>query len=126
MVNHRSSLLLLCTLCIVVLGLSGCYYDNEAELYPNSYCDTTNITYSGSIAAIMSGNCATPGCHVTGGSGTGDFTNYSGVKSQVDNGRLLPSVRRESTSIPMPPTGSLRDCDIKKLEIWVQQGAPNN
>ncbi|MBK6831633.1 MAG: hypothetical protein IPG92_13245 [Flavobacteriales bacterium] len=114
---------------IAVLLLSaspGCYYDNEEELYPNTFCDTVNTSYSAAISAIIESNCATPGCHVAGGTGTGNFTVFSELSEQVSNGRLLPSIRREASSIPMPPGGTLRACEIRQLELWVAAGAQNN
>jgi len=43
---------------IMVLGFTGCYYDNEEELYPQApECDTLNVTYSATIALIMETNC---------------------------------------------------------------------
>ena len=80
----------------------------------------------GDISAIIESNCATPGCHVAGGTGTGNFTVFSELSEQVSNGRLLPSIRREASSIPMPPGGTLRACEIRQLELWVAAGAQNN
>ncbi len=122
--RKTASLFLLAVVCL--LASPGCYYDNEEELYPNSFCDTVNVTYSGAVSTIINTNCAVPGCHVAGGTGTGNFTIYNDLKAQVDNGRLLPSVRWESGAIPMPTSGKLRDCDVRQLEIWVAAGAPNN
>ncbi len=110
----------------LVLFAPGCYYDNEEELYPNSFCDTVNVGYSSSISTIIETKCAIPGCHVAGGLGTGNFNEFDQLLGQVNNGRLLPSIRRESTSIPMPPSGGLRDCEIRRIELWVADGAQNN
>lgn len=110
----------------LALFASGCYYDNEEVLYPNSFCDTVNVEYSASISTIIETKCAIPGCHVAGGSGTGNFTEFNQLMVQVNNGRLLPSIRREATAIPMPPSGGLRDCEIRQIELWVDAGAQNN
>ena len=90
------------------------------------FCDSTSVGYSSSILPIIESNCAIPGCHVPGGTGTGNFTTYAGLNSQVTNGRLLPSIEQASNAAPMPPNGKLSDCDIAKITIWVQQGAPQN
>jgi len=38
---------------IMSFAMSGCYYDKENELYPYTACgDTTNVTYSQSIAHV--------------------------------------------------------------------------
>lgn len=112
---------------IMLVFAGGCYYDSEEVLYPNSFCDTVNVTYSGTIAPIVESRCATPGCHVPGGDGTGDFTTYAGLMGQIENnGPLLPSIRQEPDAIPMPVDGSLRSCEISQFEIWIAAGAPNN
>lgn len=113
-------------LCLTLVALPGCYYDTEEELYPNSFCDTTNLTYSAKINSVIQSNCATPGCHVAGGTGTGDYTNYTEVRAAVDNGTFLQSIRRDANGIPMPPSGSLRSCELQQLEQWVAAGAQNN
>lgn len=120
---HKFLLLLFA---IGLLLLNGCYYDNEEELYPNSFCDTANVTYAASILPIIQANCATPGCHVAGGSGNGNFTVFADVAAKVADGRFLSTVRRESGAIAMPPDGPLRPCDLQKIEIWIANGAPNN
>lgn len=121
-----------CLLFIAAAALllsNGCYYDNEEELYPNSFCDTVNVTYSGAIEPIIIAKCATPGCHVAGGSGSGDFTTYAGVIAKIqNNGPFLASVRSSPDAIPMPPSGStqLRSCEVRKIELWIAAGALND
>jgi hypothetical protein len=89
-------------------------------------CDTSNITYSGTIAPIIQTNCL--GCHSSVGGGGGIFLNsYSSVKGQVDNGRLWGAINWQPGFYQMPNSGAkLSDCDISKIRIWIQQGAPNN
>lgn len=110
---------------ILVLG-NGCYYDNEEELYPNSFCDTVNVNYSGAVSEIIASRCATPGCHVAGGDGAGDFTIFSEITEKVNNGRFLRSIRRESNGAPMPPGGPLPACELRQLELWIEAGAQQN
>src|SRR5690606_3485566 len=83
----------------ILLGgifLSGCYYDNEEELYPfsNLNCDTLSvITYSNTIQAIANTNCAISGCH-TGVNPTGGIKleTYQQMKSIADNSKLSSRV----------------------------------
>lgn len=127
MPRMRPGLLFLGACAAVLLACSsGCYYDVESELYPDNFCDTSVTTYADVVMPIVQANCATPGCHVPGGTGSGDFTTYAGLRSQVVSGRLLPSVRQEAGAIAMPPTGRLSDCDIDKIVRWVENGAQNN
>lgn len=122
----RNTSALLVMSALVLMAAPGCYYDNEEELFPNTFCDTVNTTYSGTISKIIEGSCAIPGCHVGGTSATGNFTVFAELKAQVDNGRLLPSIRREPDAIPMPASGALRPCEIRQLELWVAAGAQND
>jgi hypothetical protein len=119
-----------CTVAIFLVAVpfafTGCAYDSEEVLYPSNFCDTTSVGYAADILPIVQANCALSGCHVAGGSGTGNFTTYAALKAQVDNGRLLPSINQESNATAMPPDGRLSDCEINKFTLWVQQGAPQN
>ena len=49
------------------------------------------------------------------------------VNTLATEGRLLGAVQHQVGYTPMPPAGGmLPQCDIDKIAIWVQQGAPNN
>jgi hypothetical protein len=109
------------------LAAAGCYYDNEEELYQFYYdsnpCDTSAITFSGTVFPIIQGNCTTTGCHVAGGTGPGLMENYAQVKALVDNGKFEDRVlvRRD-----MPPSAPLTPCQIQHLTLWIDAGAPDN
>lgn len=89
-------------------------------------CDTSNVTYSETIVAILQTNCL--GCHSTTSTGGGILLNsYAGVKEQVNNGKLLGSITWQSGYQQMPQNAAqLSACDITKFEIWIDSGAPNN
>ncbi|MEQ8625312.1 MAG: hypothetical protein RJQ00_00225 [Vicingaceae bacterium] len=104
--------------------LTSCYYDNEEELYPNApECDTTVVTFSVDVQPIISASCAISGCHVAGGTGSGNFQTYSGIKSKVDVGSFMNRVIVQQN---MPPNGDLSSCELEQLKIWIDEGAPNN
>lgn len=104
--------------------LAGCYYDKEDELYPGTaVCETTNVTWAETVQPLIQARCATSGCHVSGGLGPGDFTQYVNVKAKVDDGRFQSEVIQAGS---MPPSGRLADCDIQELQAWIDAGAPNN
>jgi len=103
--------------------MTGCYYDKEEELYPFASCDTSAVTWSGTISPMLLTNCAISGCHVAGGTGPGDLTAYTNVKTAVDNGRLRQEVVVRRT---MPPSGSMSPCDREKIDTWIKNGAPEN
>lgn len=109
---------------ILALGLGGCYYDVEEELYPDRFCDLANVTFSGTVQPLIQGNCAVPGCHVAGAQ-TPDLSSYAGIKAAADAGALVSRAVQGDPS-PMPPTGLLPDCDRRRIEAWVNAGAPNN
>lgn len=107
----------------LLVGTQSCYYDNEEELYPESFnCDTTGITYDEKIGAIVAQNCATSGCH-NGNSGAIELVNYSAVKAIVDNGKLEERVLVQKN---MPPSQNLTTCEYQQLELWIFNGAPEN
>jgi hypothetical protein len=117
----------------LIIGLlilvSSCTYYSEEELYPDQVCDTSEITYSVDIQPIFEGNCylchstSTPGGYY-GNLNLEDFTNIQRV---VENGKLLRNIKHEPDGIPMPKGGGkLSDCNIAKIENWINQGIPNN
>lgn len=106
-----------------------CFYDNEEYLYPeiNNTCDTTNVTYSGTISVMMGNYCLS--CHSN--STAASFGNnirledYADVKAQSQ--AVLGSIQHNSGFSPMPKNGAqLNDCLIKQFEVWVNDGTPDN
>ncbi len=91
-------------------------------------CDTTNVTFSGSVMPIISLKCQ--GCHSGANpGGSVSLTNYTQVKATVTSGTLIGSITHAAGFKPMPePVGSFKlpDCDIRKMQIWIGQGALNN
>lgn len=122
MIKKINSLLFIGAIFFMVF-INSCYYDNEEELYPNFVCDTSAATFMAVIDPIIKSNCALSGCHVPGGSGNGDYTNYAGIKAAVDNGKIQ---ERAINLRNMPPSGPLSNCDILKLQTWINNGALNN
>jgi hypothetical protein len=104
----------------------SCYYDSEEDLYPNVTCDTTNVKYSVEIKAIINNNCI--GCHsAAANQGDIQLENHADVLKYANNGRLLGSIKHAATYVAMP-TGApkLSDCNISKVEAWINAGSPNN
>jgi hypothetical protein len=111
--------------CTIVV--SSCYNDKEAYLYPfGSTCDSTNVTYSQTIAAIMTSNCNT--CHNTAQAQGGVITDtYAGVSTVALNGKLWAGVDWSAGFSPMPKGGAkLSACDLAKIKHWINLGSPNN
>lgn len=111
----------------LMILLHSCYYDNVEELYPNApACDTTNVTYSNDVWPVINGNCTS--CH-SGSAPQGNVSleNYDDIVVAANNGSLLGVIMHEDGWSPMPKGGlKLPDCDITKIEIWVDDGTPDN
>jgi mono/diheme cytochrome c family protein len=112
---------------MISLAFTSCYYDNEEELYPNPVaCDTTNVTYSGTVAPILSENCNS--CHGSTSPSAGIITdNYTDLQTIVQNGKFVGAINHLNGFSPMPKGGNkLSDCNLAKIEKWIDSGAPNN
>jgi hypothetical protein len=106
----------------IVIGLSGCYYDKEEELYPGSCNTPGTVTYSEHIQPLIAAKCAVGGCHVQGGGGPGLMAEYGALKQFVDNGKFANRVLTEKN---MPP-GGLPVCELELVKRWVDDGAKND
>lgn len=113
---------------IAMLLIMGCYKDKRELLYPGNNCDTSSVTFVGTIQPILTQNCAGTGCHQGAASAAGiDLSNYSGTKIIADNGKLIGVINHSPGFSPMPKNMSkLRECDINKISTWVNKGALNN
>jgi len=110
----------------IAMALSSCYNDNKEEVYENNTdntCDTSSVSYANDITPIFEQSC-TSGCH----SGTNpaanlDLTDFNEAKNSANE-----IVNRINDIGALMPQGgpSLPDCEILKIETWVQDGAPNN
>lgn len=112
---------------IVPLVMNACYYDSIQELYPNpTACDTTNVTYSSDVWPVINANCVS--CHSgPGASGNIRLANYDEIVIQANNGNLMGAINHESGYSPMPKGGfKLPECDITKIQIWIDDGTPDN
>lgn len=88
-------------------------------------CDSAQASYALNIQPIIRNSCQ--GCHSgTTPSGNLDLSNYAGLKSVADNGKLIGAVSRLAGYKPMPESSKLPDCDIGKIRVWISAGSPNN
>ena len=130
-VRFASPLLLMLLVSVALSLLTGCYMDNEEDLYPDDptvTCDTMNVTYSGIVKPIMAQNCAYSGCHAGSAPAGGyNLETYAGVQNTVTSGRLVGTITHASGFSPMPKNLSkLPDCSIAQISAWVNAGAPDN
>lgn len=98
---------------------------------PVSTCDTSGIIrFFAQVWPIIQTNCV--GCHNAAiASGNVNLDGYTQVKNYADIMRsgtpvLMGSIQHLNGFFPMPQNGKLQDCDIRKIELWVEQGKLNN
>jgi len=89
-------------------------------------CDTSQVTFAATVFPIISAKCK--GCHQGAAPGGGiTFLNYADVALRANNGQLMGAITHAPGYSPMPKlAGKLPACDIAKIGIWVNDGAPNN
>lgn len=106
-----------------VFFTSSCLNDKNEDVGLNS-CDTTY--YATTIRPIILTHCMgnNAGCHVSGGSGEGDFAKFLQLKDKIDNGafndRVLVTKDMPPSTTPLP---ALSDASRLLLENWVNSGA---
>ena len=113
----------------LVFGLfaTACNSDDEAEPETPATCETTGLTYTNDIAAIINGSCAVAGCHNTGTTSTFPMGTFAETSVAVGFGRIIGSINHEMDFLPMPyPEGAekLEQCTIDKITAWINDGAP--
>jgi hypothetical protein len=121
----RILIILMVSICMPIL-FTACESENKEDLFPVDpavVCKTDSMSFSMDIKPIIAKNCAISGCHVSGFN-DGDFTTYQGIKDKIDNGDLIR--QRVVIKKDMPASGPLPDCEIAKIESWLNAGAPNN
>lgn len=111
---------------VLAVSVSACYYDNEEDLYGTTSCNTTDVKYSVEMLQIMETNCYS--CHKEGGSGYAGISmdTYETLKDFATDGSLVDRITTSDATKLMPPNLRMSDCDIKKIQAWVNAGAPNN
>lgn len=110
------------------LGVSGCSYENEQELFASEQltCDTLNVTYRGTIAPLLAQHCQR--CHGPTRAESGVVvTAHHDVQTLGRTGQLLGVIQHKPGYPAMPDDEPmLPACDINKVKIWVRAGMPDN
>ncbi len=116
--NMKNSIVILS--CFLLL--SSCANNKSEVILANTICDTSNTKFGAVVNPIITTNCVS-GCH--GGSspsGGVDLSTYNNIADFASN----CATRMKSSSNPMPPSGKLSDCEIKKFDKWIANGKQNN
>jgi cytochrome c5 len=112
----------------IIVSLESCYYDKFDEIHPTvgykNTCDTTLAnTYTGSINAIMQVNCV--GCHSSAAPTQNiALDSYNAVKAAAANGSLKGTMTHSSGYNAMPPTTPAQQCEIDRVQKWINAGMP--
>ncbi len=111
---------------LAFLVLFSCSSDLEDDLLDSLSITDTNTTYtysySSDIAPIITNNCQP--CHGSGiGASAVSFDSYDAM-----SGYTTPSLMIDYLESGYMPAGggSLHDSLITKIEIWYDEGVPNN
>lgn len=109
----------------LTLGITGCYYDKEYQLYPSNgtvNCNLISAKFSTDVTPIIQNKCATAGCHdAAGAAGNTVLLTYAQI-----SGKAARITQRCIIDKTMPPTAPLTPVDIAILKCWIDSGAPNN
>jgi hypothetical protein len=114
---------------IIAAAAGSCYYDSEEGLYPSisQTCDTTNVTYSGSVVPILANNCLSCHSNAAAASAGGNIPleNYTDVSTRA--AAISGAINHSGGHSPMPKNGAkLKACLISTFDIWVRKGKLNN
>jgi mono/diheme cytochrome c family protein len=128
MIMRRTLFLLLGLVSALMLTYNGCKHEPE-NFIPDpdpdpdpdtTQCDTSNVTYTGTIYPILDQYCLF--CH-SGANPEGglDFTDYNQLAFVAENGALLGAIKHLQGYSPMPKDGNQLDsCKIRQIEIWIR------
>lgn len=121
--------IVLFSITLAVVAFASCKYDNAEDLYSTKACDTTVTGYSAFLQPLLAQYCYE--CHsnstYTSLGGSRLLEGYINVIDFVNDGSLLSSIKQDGTVIAMPQgKAKLSDCDISKVERWINKGALNN
>lgn len=92
----------------------------------DTVCFTSTVSYMEEIAPLIKTSCK--GCH-SGQNPIGGFSldTYEQVKEKALSGQLYGAVAMEQGFVPMPLSQPrLLECDIERIMVWVDSGAPDN
>lgn len=125
----RNNLSLIITLALSLLAFASCENNNELDLYGTEPCDNTALTWDTGISEIFSAYCVY--CH-------NKVVHYKDVRHDIyqeelkviaDDGgdRLRAVINHEGGYKQMPfELPKLSDCNIEKIETWLDNGALEN
>lgn len=112
---------------LTIAALSGCYWQNEEDIFPADLCDTVDVSFSADVVPILANHCFS--CHSNASApvfSTGiTLEDYEDVAAASD--AIVGAINHEDGFPPMPRNADKLDsCLIMTIEAWVNDGTPNN
>lgn len=122
---HALTVISVLACAVLGAGLSGCYYDKENILYPNTKtfdCSVVSAKFTADVLPLIQKSCATSGCHTAadaaGGTVLVTYADISGKAARINQRAVIDQT--------MPSSGPLTPAEIAILKCWIDAGAPNN
>ena len=101
--------------------------------HKTNFEELSEVSYAGSIAPIISSNCAFSGCHGDSAFKKLSLTSYDalmngGIKAgDPVNSKLYKKIKSLGDDImPKKPYNELTEKQIQLIYVWIGQGAKNN
>lgn len=106
------------------ISFQSCVNNNEEDLYGIKPCDTTDITWESPVREILQQNCVM--CHGPSFAAKGvRHDSYESEKVVINDGRLRGVINHLPGYTKMPKDrGKLPECELKILNTWLDNGAP--
>jgi hypothetical protein len=127
---------LLFSILLILILLSTCYYDSQEFLFPkiSTQCDTIGTIHFTTVDSVLHNYCIS--CHnKTTNNGGVNLDGYDHVYPVATDFSVNPKIpklqgviRRYPGFKPMPqaPDPAMDSCSVRKIEMWIEQGAHNN
>lgn len=112
----------------ILLFISACYWENEADLFPGSdACDTLDVSFSEEVVPILSTNCYA--CHSN--ENAPDYSFGIALEDHADvlaSSELIVGAIKHLDGYPAMPKNAdqLDSCNILIIGSWVNQGSRDN
>lgn len=89
-------------------------------------CDSSKFTYIADIKLLVDKYCT--GCHSGASAQKGIILDtYAGLYNATTAGKLLDAINHRAGAVAMPYNApKLSSCEIRQIEKWAANGAPNN
>lgn len=106
----------------VLMFAASCTYEKAELPVKSTECDSV-VSYSEDIAPLVTNYCIN--CHIAGGIGSGDFTDYNVLKQKADNGMLKFRIV-DLKDMPQAGAPTITEEQRAMIHCWIKQGAPQN